>query len=173
MAWTQKIQRQMVERYLGDAYTDRDNGLYLSTLKVSRRDLKTTVDGEQVFHRKGARYSYITFMPELRDKRDGARLTDTLMKGIRAAQALIAAVESGELKVNTFMGWTNRHMAVLIQRFGFSIADQDRNPYGTLRKRRKYRVVGSIPEIKAKIEEFAQSDQYRRLEGRARKIGSV
>lgn len=113
----------------------------------------TTVNGEKMALED---YADIHFTPEGRRHFNQSKMTESLTSGIQGIVELIEAIDQGKFEaVSMFVGHTNINMALIAQRLGFVIADQCRNPDGSINKNlRSFTVVGKLDDIRGRVEEF-------------------
>lgn len=85
---------------------------------------------------------------------------------------LLEAIDQGRVAVPTlFIGETNINMALIAQRMGFVIVDQDRNPDGSINKdKTSFTVVGVLDQIRSKVAQIQASESYRNLSRRQRRL---
>lgn len=123
------------------------------------------VEGEDLL-RGGDECLRIDFMPHGRHFVDRTRLTESLVMGIRGIAELLEAVDGEERAEipKVLMGQTNINMALIAQRLGFRIVDQDRLADGKIDLGLGYyTVVGKLADVRRRLAEFVDSGRAERL----------
>lgn len=141
-----------------------------ATGSTNGADRELVVGGQTVLAR-GDKYTRVNFRPGGRLRLDTSKLTDSIANGIRGLTELIAAVDKGDVALDsTFVGITNINMALIAQRLGFRIVDACRSQNGEIDKSRdSFQIAGRLEDIRQKLAEFAQSGLSQRvLERQAR-----
>ena len=136
-----------------------------------------TVKGESFDGRTMAR---IHFTPEGRGKApqkvlpdgktvpDYGKMSDSMIKGLAGISELIEAIDSGRFgQVEVLTGTTNINMALIAQRLGFRIVDQDRTLDGKIDKSKTFfTVMGRVENVREKLREYAESGRVERIKQR-------
>lgn len=113
----------------------------------------------------------VDFTPNGRASFDPKQMTDSLTMGIQGIRELVEAIGKGQLKdIQTLVGTTNINMALIAQRLGFAIVDQDRTPDGSIDATKgSFTVVARVEDVRARIREFEESGAVDRLQNRQKK----
>jgi|SRR3989344_5563229 len=113
----------------------------------------------------------VNFTPNGRSSFDRKQMTDSLAMGIQGFRELMQAADRGELEgTQTLVGTTNINMALIAQRLGFAIVDQDRTPDGNIDATKgSFTVVARIEDVQARIREFEELGAVDRLQKRHKK----
>lgn len=126
-----------------------------------------TINGESIVLPEG-KLTTIDFLPGGRRHLDRAKMTDSIAKGIQGVVELIEAVDQGRFDAGaTLIGQTNINMALIAQRLGFVIVDQDRTTDGNINDQiNLFTVVGKLEDVRERVEEYARAGTAQRLERR-------
>lgn len=124
-----------------------------------------TVEGEQVAGQMVAR---IDFTPGGRTRFEPKQITDSLANGIQGIRELVEAIDTGQIdEVQTLVGTTNINMALIAQRLGFRIVDQDRTADGEIDATKSYfTVVAEMENVRSKVREFEEQGRLDRIQRR-------
>lgn len=165
----QSIERPQVE---SRARVFRSKTGLLATPGKLYEGISITANGEQITA-GGEPYTRIDFMPEGRTYFVGAKMTDSIAKGIEGLVELVAAVERGEFEVagGILLGHTNLNMALISQRLGFKITDQSRNSDGTINKSlHQYEVIARFEDVKKAVKAFQEQGHAQRVLKRQKRL---
>lgn len=123
-----------------------------------------TIDGNPVSD-ISINYSRIHFVPSGRSNFDPTKMTDSLVRGIQGIAGLIEAVDQRKVSIAPILiGTTNKHMALIAQRMGFTIVDSCRTEDGKINGNLKgYIVVGKVEDVRQKVKAFQESATSKRL----------
>ncbi|MCS7092013.1 MAG: hypothetical protein NZM26_01530 [Patescibacteria group bacterium] len=116
---------------------------------------------------EGEEYSQIYFNPDGNTTKNSKEITATIIHGIEGIIELISAIEKGHVKLpHTFLGITNKEMALIVQRrLGFVIIEE-LEPESW----ESYTVIGKLEDIKPKLDQIIQSGVLDRLKSRQARI---
>lgn len=114
----------------------------------------------------------VHFTPHGRNSFHSSKITESLAEGIRGIVDLLSAIDQGRFEATpVFVGITNINMALIAQRLGFAIVDQDRNPNGSInRNLRFFTVVGKLEDIRARVAEFQKAGVDQKLANRSQRL---
>lgn len=146
------------------SYEDPANGIRVISATQGAAAC-VTVKGELAFQ-SGDTILIINFKPEGREVLVKSKISDSLVRAALGMDWLLTEIDKGYSEDTPLLGVTNRRMALIAERFGFSIVDRDREPDGTV-KNSTVLVVGKIPDIRVRIEEFTRSATFWKLMDRA------
>lgn len=121
-----------------------------------------TVRGE---HIEAIGVARIDFIPGGRTNFEPRNITDSLVRGIEGIGKLLDAIDNGDFcDADVLVGYTNINMALIAQRLGFSIVDQDRTVDGHIDKSKfTFTVVGRMEGVRAKFKEFEMTGKAKKL----------
>ena len=137
---------------------------------VRRRNFSgLTINGVPIYEGTSAR---IGFLPEGRGAFDPKRMTDSLIGGIQGIRELVEAIDKGRFEdVKVLEGGTNINMALIAQRLGFRIVDQDRTADGKIDKTRNYfRVIARAEDVRRRLKEIEAMGGTDRLQKRHERL---
>jgi hypothetical protein len=125
-----------------------------------------TVEGRHIVN--AGNVARIDFTPGGRTYFEPRHITDSLVNGIQGLRELVRAVDEGQIdEVGTLVGTTNINMALIAQRLGFRIVDQNRTPDGEIDASiPNFTVVADMDEVRAKVREFEEEGRLARIRRR-------
>ncbi len=128
--------------------------------------LGLTLDGRRVASE--GEVARVDFTPGRRTSFDPRRMTDSLANGIEGIRQFVRAIDEGQLdEVETLVGNTNINMALIAQRLGFVIVDQDRTLSGEIDMTKgSFTVVARIQDVRERVKHFEESGAATRIQDR-------